>query len=235
MSGFFKLLNFIVMKTRIKLFGSLALPMLFFAVLFNACSKDEDHDQNQELGDLHNPKSTTKHIFMDYGTVKNTYSTIDGELFEWKRVGSINDFNKRIILLDYPQFGTVKCVGKGSDHFKLNIKNETILFNNIVVDRTGTSIQFEASKPNGRTVDVSISDPTDNFSMFLSTVNQGDTIYPQPQMFWPAIIFGAACLVAAGVDYYCDGQIADAAADCAANCMGFNAGTCGGTCIEVCN
>lgn len=182
---------------------------------------------------LSSAKSKTKEIYISHDSVSNVFSTTDYDHYKWERTGSATNFQERLIIINHERFGDMKCVEKGTDYFSLIIENEVIRFDKILIGGSGTSFHFQASKPNGRIVDVSIIDSKEDFSAFFKQLTEGDIIFPKQQAVWP-IVFGAAVLVAALVDAYCDGQIAAAAANCAANCMGFSAEPCGGTCIEVC-
>lgn len=210
---------------------------IVFILLFvlSSCSKEPIVRENT-LGPTVNANTSLLksndlfHIELDYGSVSSIFEgqRLDS-IFEFQRTDPVHKFT-RTVMLDTTEFIAAEISSVQNNRFNLNVNGTDIHVSNVSISED--TLAFKAKLPlSSHTINFEGYDSNGELACMINEFRNGGEI---EQRVWP-LIFGAACLVAAFVDAYCNEQIANDVADCTANCMPSVVGPCGAECVYPCD
>ncbi len=163
-----------------------------------------------------------------YENQLNTVSQLEGtNVFNWKKESNGKSFFDANVIFGIEDLPEMKILESTENSFVLAIEDKVLFFDNIVASEN--TLSFLANGSSNRMMDFSLTDPNFDFNIFMEII-QSNSVINAEQKIWP-FIFIAACLIGSGVDYYCDGQVADGVSECTRNGMCSRVLSCGAECV----
>lgn len=209
------------------------------ALSFSSCEKDvnPENEQNittQEASDQVSNKSLETGISVEY-SYNEVINTLKGENFKsqlnWQQLdgGNLNEIGN--ITLNYSDLGEIKIAELTSESVVLTTEQGDFSFS--IYNQNENELFMTINGASNRTTDFKVTDPSSSIQSLYGNYEVGDIIVvdDMDETAIRPLVWAAATLIAASVDYYCDSTIASDVAACTASAMCSVVNTCSAECV----
>ena len=171
--------------------------------------------------------------FTDNESVNKMTSGDFAETINWVRTSSANNFSANVVLSENLP-NEVEITAKTLTSLTYKYNNDSYTMSNVTIN--GNVFEATITGQNNNPVDFKITDNSGQFNYAYNNLEVLDIIDVTPSLSnssacpW-CVVWGAAALISAGVDYYCGIQQAKAVDACTAKGKCSKLEPCGATCI----
>jgi hypothetical protein len=204
---------------------------IMFALATISCSKESEN--NPQVTQKHQ-KVPTNQIQIEY-SYDNVLNVIKGDdlrgKLSWYKRDKYEPEREMFVgnfYINYEGLGDITISDINDNN--VVVSNRENVFNFLIREQSMNNVVMTITGSSERVIELTYLDSGLALQNFLGNIEVGQILNANDKFPW-VLVWGAALLISAGVDYYCDNQIASDVAGCTENGMCSVVNSCSASCI----